>query len=355
VAPPPQPMPVLRASASKERRERLCQYQTSPQAVIEVLNHLGTHLNKSSRDSHFWDSFDLWIEPSAGEGAFYKNLPPKSRLGIDIDSSLKEKYPEYVIGDFLTLDRGALSIGSNVLRAKTVVIGNPPFSVSGRCRGGLRNPVVDFINHASTLADTVIFIVPPTMNRPALRDRVNRELHLVINEPLKDDSFEQSSEGVQRPVKCLVQLWARKTPSSDRPLLYQGVPDVNRQDGTWIWQNGLRGDFDFLVPVDPQANLMVCRFGKVGTVVHDMASIKAMQQALDRGKKAVESTRGATYYFYLRCRDPATVKRRLESSRARTMFEDYRRSCVGTAASLNLRDVVRVYTHSTLHEVNEEN
>lgn len=297
----------------------------------------------------------MWIEPSAGEGAFYDALPRKSRRGVDIDSSLKARYPEYIIGDFLTMDRESLSIPSDVPRGRIVVIGNPPFSVAGPFRGGLRNPVVEFINHASTFADTIVFIVPPTMNRPAMRDRIHRDLHLIINEPLEASlcTFEQSSEGVQRVVRCLVQLWARLPQSPCRPLLYDGVPDVRRRDGSWEWQNGLPGDFVFLFPLDPSANLMVCRFGIIGTIISDPRDIKATQQALDKEKQSVALTRGATTYFYLRCSDTALVKRRFESSLALELFEEYRRSCVGTAASLNLRDVVRIYTHSALHEVNK--
>jgi hypothetical protein len=54
-------------------------------------------------------------------------------------------------------------------RPNDMASGNPPFSSVGACRGGLRNPVVEFINHVSTLADKIIFIVPPTMNRPTCR------------------------------------------------------------------------------------------------------------------------------------------------------------------------------------------
>ena len=79
-----------------------------------------------------------WIEPSVGDGSFYKLLP-KNKIGIDIKQT---KY-ETILSDYLNYE---------LPEKPLIVIGNPPFGH----RGVL---ALKFIEH-SEKAEFVAFILP---------------------------------------------------------------------------------------------------------------------------------------------------------------------------------------------------
>ena len=71
----------------------------------------------------------LFLEPSAGDGAFYKILPENKRIGLDIEPKLDGIIKQ----DFLTW---------NPKNNKLISVGNPPFGLRG-------NLALRFINHAA--------------------------------------------------------------------------------------------------------------------------------------------------------------------------------------------------------------
>ena len=79
-----------------------------------------------------------WIEPSVGDGSFYKLLP-KNKIGIDIKQT---KY-KTILSDYLNYE---------LPEKPLIVIGNPPFGH----RGVL---ALKFIEH-SEKAEFVAFILP---------------------------------------------------------------------------------------------------------------------------------------------------------------------------------------------------
>jgi hypothetical protein len=89
----------------------------------------------------------------------------------------------------------------------------------------------------------------------------------------------------------------------------------------------------------------VCRFGYIGNLVIEPTDIHTIQHNLDNTKQSVVVTQ--TAYFHLFCHDVAEMKRQFESPVALQLFEEYHEACVGTAASLNLRDIVRIHGLST--------
>jgi len=80
-----------------------------------------------------------WIEPSAGNGAFFKLLPKNNRTGLDIkplnDEIVKQDYLKYGLPK----------------NKKNIVLGNPPFGHRGVM-------ALNFINHSKN-ADYVCFIL----------------------------------------------------------------------------------------------------------------------------------------------------------------------------------------------------
>jgi len=94
--------------------------------------------------------YDLVIEPSAGNGAFSRNIKHNNFIALDIepenDKIIQQDWFEYKPnqeGDIL-------------------VIGNPPF--------GKRNMLSKkFIQHAMTFAKTIAFILPDVYNKHTLQ------------------------------------------------------------------------------------------------------------------------------------------------------------------------------------------
>lgn len=105
-----------------------------------------------------------WIEPSVGDGSFYKLLP-KNKIGIDIKQT---KY-ETILSDYLNYE---------LPEKPLIVIGNPPFGH----RGVL---ALKFIEH-SEKAEFVAFILPmffQSLGKGSIRYRV-KHFNLLYEEVL---------------------------------------------------------------------------------------------------------------------------------------------------------------------------
>lgn len=129
-----------------------------------------------------------WIEPSVGDGSFYKILP-ENKIGIDINETA-----------FNTLQINYLNY--KLPQKKIIVIGNPPFGH----RGVL---ALEFINH-SQQADFVAFILPmffQSVGKGSIRYRV-KNFHLLYEEKLPDDSF-YLINGKNKNVKTCFQIWSK--------------------------------------------------------------------------------------------------------------------------------------------------
>lgn len=134
-----------------------------------------------------------FIEPSAGQGAFYNLLPKNRRIGIDI---VKESNPEFIQQDFL-------SWKPQDKNKKYICIGNPPF--------GYRSWLaLSFVNHAGQFSDYIAFIVPMAFQsngKSNVKDRI-KGFHLVHQSSLPNDSF-IDIEGKVIKVNALFQIWKK--------------------------------------------------------------------------------------------------------------------------------------------------
>jgi hypothetical protein len=151
--------------------------------------------------------FDYWLEPAAGDGAFYDCLPPNS-LGIDIDS----RREDIIQADFLKFD----GFAPGVIYA---AIGNFPWGDNG---------VVKFFNHCADHCSVIASLVPMSFRRPHAINQLDRRFRLL---------HEEVSPRGQPPVFATVfQIWARgdrlREPieiSREHPdfeFLSQGRPDL---------------------------------------------------------------------------------------------------------------------------------
>ena len=128
-----------------------------------------------------------WIEPSVGDGSFYKLLP-KNKIGIDI----KETKYDTILSDYLNYELPDKPL---------VVIGNPPFGH----RGVL---ALKFIEH-SEKAEFVAFILPmffQSLGKGSIRYRVNN-FGLLYEEVLPENSFYIGNK--EKDIKCCFQIWSK--------------------------------------------------------------------------------------------------------------------------------------------------
>jgi len=180
-----------------EKELNLNQFQTD--------SNLAEKLFQIIKNSFDKDNNKFYIEPSAGEGSFYNILPQNRRAGVDIDTDLQEKYPEYIFSDFLKTNAKQIfqSKAATTTRENIIVIGNPPFSLrstvkkgplNNRLTGGSKNMSLLFINHAATMADTVCMILGCNMRKLSIQEKVNNELHLVHEEILSSQLWKNSDK-----------------------------------------------------------------------------------------------------------------------------------------------------------------
>lgn len=137
-----------------------------------------------------------YIEPSAGDGSFLKQFPPKKRIGLDIeprdDEIVKVNYFDW------KPDK----------KRKYVVFGNPPFGLRG-------NLALRFINHSYEFADYVCFILPQLFEsdgKGVPRKRV-KGYHLIYSD--KIDSKFLTPDNKEITVNCIFQIWSKYHQNTD--------------------------------------------------------------------------------------------------------------------------------------------
>ncbi|MBC6413883.1 MAG: SAM-dependent methyltransferase [Chromatiales bacterium] len=141
-----------------------------------------------------WDDETLFIEPSAGDGAFLTPLLDKSKKVRAIDKDPKSK--GIIEGDFLKCEK--IFRGSH---QSIVVVGNPPFGRNGSL-------AVKFFNRAADYSDEIAFIVPRTFRKMSVQKRLHRYFHLGADEDVKEYAFYLN--GKPHDVPCAWQVWTRK-------------------------------------------------------------------------------------------------------------------------------------------------
>lgn len=133
-------------------------------------------------------SFDLIVEPSAGDGAFFHLLPESRRLGLD----LAPQGTGILEQDFFEWEPAEGS-------AEILMIGNPLFGQRGKL-------AVAFLNRACRFSRVVAFILPRSFRKDTFMNRVDRDFHLVGQ---FDCSAFRSPSGGEMSIKAVFQIWER--------------------------------------------------------------------------------------------------------------------------------------------------
>ena len=161
----------------------LDQFYTHPGVAADLVKRLLTHLGPKP------DA--IWLEPSAGGGAFLDHLP-QPRIGLDI--APPPGRADISQGNFLRFSPET-GIGSYI------AVGNPPF-------GRNSSLALRFLNHAAGFCGTIAFVLPRTFEKLSLQNRVDPHLHLSHQEAVPRDAF--LLEGAVRDVPTVFQIWERR-------------------------------------------------------------------------------------------------------------------------------------------------
>ncbi|WP_430388271.1 hypothetical protein [Blastomonas fulva] len=150
----------------------------------------------------------LFIEPSAGLGAFLKHIPA-SKIGIELDC----KIPGLLAADFLTV--------SVQCTPPIIVVGNPPFGKNSAT-------AVKFFNHAARMADVIAFVLPRTFRKASIQNRLHENFHLVEEIDVPPSAFTFRSKPCDVP--CTFQIWERRQKKRELHELQMSHPDFEFTD-----------------------------------------------------------------------------------------------------------------------------
>lgn len=189
----------LSGGAPTTQARALDQFFTCPDVATNCVAEVVKWTDRQSGD---W----LWIEPSAGCGAFLDAMP-YPQIALDIASSRAD----VMKADFLQWHPGRTS-------RRVAVVGNPPFGKNASLARA-------FVNHAARFADVIAFILPRTFEKLAFINKLDQRLHLVSQHVLEEDSFEFDGEPYSVPT--VFQIWERR--KTLRPLTIQATwhPDFS--------------------------------------------------------------------------------------------------------------------------------
>ncbi|MBI3622463.1 SAM-dependent methyltransferase [Candidatus Pacearchaeota archaeon] len=165
-----------------ENAKSLDQFFTNKSVAKHLYNVVKDFISKNSIE------FDMWLEPSVGDGSFF-NLLPHNKVGYDID----KKIPNIIEDDFLTIE---------LAPKKYFTIGNPPF-------GKNSNLAIAFFNKCAGNSVAIAFIVPRTFKKDSVINKLHDNFNLALEKELPDNSFYIQDELNILTVPCVFQIWVR--------------------------------------------------------------------------------------------------------------------------------------------------
>ena len=144
-----------------------------------------------------------YVEPAAGEGAFYDLFPSYIKIGFELHDRKRE---EFIRLDFLTWYPDQ--------EKKYVVVGNPPFGVRG-------DVALAFINRSLLFADYVAFILPMSFHSNGKGSNMKRVQngHLIHSGILENESFFSPDTNKYIKINSLFQVWKRGAGKSLFPTI----------------------------------------------------------------------------------------------------------------------------------------
>ena len=132
--------------------------------------------------------YDCVIEPSAGDGAFYKNIEHETKIGIDIDP----QHDEIIKGDWFNYN-------ISEMYKRVLVIGNPPF-------GQYQKLSAKFISHALSFRNvqTIAFVLPDVYRKHTRQKILPYNWRIVSITELGRDCFMLEGEAYHVPASFFI-------------------------------------------------------------------------------------------------------------------------------------------------------
>ena len=258
-------------------------YYTQPQTVSRCLAHL--------RGSLPLDGVDLFLEPSAGAGAFLEQMP-SPKLGMDTQP----------MGSGIeTADYLAWWPGDQT--GTIAVVGNPPFGRNGAA-------AVKFFNHSAGFADVIAMIMPASFSKDSMQNRLSMDFVLVSEMRLQKEAF--LVEGKPHRVNAVFQVWHR----SATPRLAVKMAKKH-------------SDFAF-VATKEEADFAMRRVGVVAGAIIEITPEACEKEGLSSN---------SNYYIKAVNCTPAVLKARLKS----LDFDEIRSQCAAIP-TISKPEIVQLYT-----------
>jgi len=241
------------------KKERFCsvsekgldQFFTKQEVVEKVLQKVE------------FNDYDLIIEPSAGDGAFFKHLPKEKTIAIDLEPKAKgiteTDFLHFCAATRIWLSTSLLKLDDK----KILTIGNPPF---GKNSSLARR----FFNLSAEYSDVIAFVLPRTFRKPSVINHLNRKFHLMYEEILPLDSFYTPEEESYK-VPTVIQLWEKKKEDREIIPVYKTCEDfefVSKENLTCVplqvWPpNPVFGEVSYVTGADFSIQRVGGNAGKV--------------------------------------------------------------------------------------------
>lgn len=188
---------TTRQDTGKYRTNTNDQFYTNERVAKQCFQWIITALNESGETTTPPEDY-IWIEPSAGTGAFLHQLPESfTKIGLDIEP----KAADIIKQDYLSWNPTSLP------KKDVIVFGNPPF-------GRQSSLAKAFIAKSCSFADFIAFILPKSFTKPSMYSAFHSGFHLVFNKELNKNAFIING-GAKYDVPCVFQIWEKK--ATDRP------------------------------------------------------------------------------------------------------------------------------------------
>jgi hypothetical protein len=205
----------------KYRTNTKDQFYTSPSVAKKCIQHIISWLNYGAPSSSSY----LWVEPSAGNGAFLNSIPETyDKIGIDIEPD-SGAGANILKQDFLTWMPPVQKTKTN--QKPVIIFGNPPF-------GRQSHLAKAFIAHSCKFASIIAFILPRSFVKPSMSCAFESHFHCVHTCDLESNAFVLNG-GEIYDVPCVFQIWQkmpveRVVPEKITEKGFQYVKETDHRD-----------------------------------------------------------------------------------------------------------------------------
>jgi hypothetical protein len=167
-------------------RNIIDKFYTKNEIALRYYNIFKKYININENDNI--------IEPSAGNGSFFKLLENDSEINNFKGYDILPDYKNIIKCDFLKLELNN--------KEKYHFIGNPPF-------GRQSSLAKKFIKKCCEYGESISFILPKSFKKESFKNSFNEYFHLIFEEDLDKNSF-IINETDEKNIPCVFQIWRKK-------------------------------------------------------------------------------------------------------------------------------------------------